>query len=296
MSRFIITGSNFKELKDGKVCKDWKFEDTCRAFLELNGRIVAFLSDQTVVVYENERPIRTCGQKCGNNYSVFAEIGRVYFRNSDCELIEWNLETFEEKIVTVAVQAMSGVPSEPNFVAVSNKGLLQTEQDEKNLSKVFPAMGKVTWDAVVSLGHFAVVTGHSNHSISNGRALKNYHNFFLLVHLASLEVLNKQNPLALEWTGDRTWLSNDAVFENIVLMRCFRRKRLHLILAMRYFNRIDLLVQLRNNLIHLDSVEAVKCSNDTLCQDLEDENRWLVGGFNFGTSQGFIKSIRIVYK
>ena len=83
------------------------------------------------------------------------------------------------------------------------------------------------------------------------------------------------------------------------MMRCFRRKRLHLILAVREKNAIDLLVQGRRQLFHLDTVEHVVgtfCDNNTLCKDATDKYRWLVGGTDRNTGKGFIKSIRIVYK
>ena len=88
--------------------------------------------------------------------------------------------------------------------------------------------------------------------------------------------------------------------EHISIMRCFRRKRLHLILALRDNKGIDLLVHFALKLVHIHTMETTGSGNNfTLCPDSLDAHRWLVGGGGYddeGQRKGFIKSIRIVYK
>ena len=101
----------------------------------------------------------------------------------------------------------------------------------------------------------------------------------------------------MEWK--RYFWSYPAGMRQIRFMRCFRRKRLHLILAASWENSIDLLVQYRNKLAHLGSKAINDGENlaiETICQDSEDSSRWLVGGYDDEATKGFIKSIRIVYK
>ena len=70
--------------------------------------------------------------------------------------------------------------------------------------KVFPEQQACSWGAVLSIGHFAVVTGFSEYSILTGEKLPKEHNFFLLIDLTNLEVANNENPLAVEWTKKGT--------------------------------------------------------------------------------------------
>ena len=79
-------------------------------------------------------------------------------------------------------------------------------------------------------------------------------------------------------------------------MRCFRRKRLHLILALRATHAIDLLVLLKSRLSLIDTCQLGDSFNYTLCNDSCDSHRWLFGGKDHDADKGFIKSIRIVYK
>ena len=46
-----------------------------------------------------------------------------------------------------------------------------------------------------------MIAGDSKCCILTGKNLQSYRNLFVLVHLSSLEVANKENPVVLEWTG-----------------------------------------------------------------------------------------------
>ena len=86
-------------------------------------------------------------------------------------------------------------------------------------------------------------------------------------------------------------------YDAVSFMRCFRRKRLHLILALAEHSGVILLAQFRRKLVHVDSKPATVAGNHfALCEDAEDCHRWLVGGKDNEEGKGFIKSIRIVYK
>ena len=94
-------------------------------------------------------------------------------------------------------------------------------------------------------------------------------------------------------------MSNGAGEEFILMMRCFRRKRLHLILAVRACSGIDLLVQFDMKLKHVHTQSTVTPElgrTYALSQNSVDSHEWLVGGKEYSTDKGFIKSIRIVYK
>ena len=79
-------------------------------------------------------------------------------------------------------------------------------------------------------------------------------------------------------------------------MRSAKVKKVHLILALRYQLTIDLLLQFKKQLIHLDSKETTDNINFTICENEEMKGEeWMIGGVN-KDSKGFIKSIRIVYK
>ena len=198
MPNFV--GWNIKELKDGVLRERLKVYSDCLAFKVVGQRIVAFL--ETVAIFQNGKQIRTCSRMWANQHSLFAEYNKVYFPSVGYELIEWNVETFEEKVLMHEVYAMSGVPSDRNFLAVSWDGLLQTSQAKKNLKEVFPKMNKFNWTALLSTNHHAVVAGCSETSIQSGDNLPRWHNVFLLVHLTCLEVANKHGPIAVEWIGD----------------------------------------------------------------------------------------------
>ena len=98
-----------------------------------------------------------------------------------------------------SVVAMSGVPGEPDFLAISVDGLLQTMEAKKELTKVFPKMEDCDWSTVVSIGLFSVVAGKAEYVDLHGKEISRTSNFFLLVRLEDLEVINKTKPLSVVW-------------------------------------------------------------------------------------------------
>ena len=112
------------------------------------------------------------------------------------------MQTFEEKVLLLEkVDVVSGTPGEPDFVALSNHGLVQVLQDRMlDLDEVFGEMKNSIWNSVLSFEHFAVIAGASRFSIVDGSKLPKWCNFFLLVNLTNLTVVNKKRPLAVEWT------------------------------------------------------------------------------------------------
>ena len=203
-----------KELKEGIPSVVLKFEKGCDAFVEVGDRTVAFLSDLQVVVYAHGEVIGTCTRTCGNRYSVFVDDCKVHFASIEGDLVEWNVHTFEERVLLRNVHAMSGLPSEANFIAVSGPtNLLQTTQKQKDLKETFPHMNHLHWTAILSFKHFAVVTGSSSFSLANG-LLEHWHNFFLLVDLATLEVANKDTVVSSKWVGTCTFSSSNAQILN----------------------------------------------------------------------------------
>ena len=67
-------------------------------------------------------------------------------------------------------------------------------------------MGSCSWTAVVNAGNFAVIAGWSEHFFHTGKKLPRHSIFLLLVHLTSLEVVNKKNLLELNQISKRTLL------------------------------------------------------------------------------------------
>ena len=192
-----------KELKDGKVREKLRFATGggCISFEVVGKRIMTVRFGYKIAVYENGQLIKTCGHEWGNKHSVFVGNSKAYFPCKSYDLIEWNLETFQERLLMLDVTAISGLPSKPNFAAISKDGLLQTKQSKKELKEVFPKVKSFYWCAVISAGRFAVVAGHSEYTLPTGEKLATHHNFFLLVDLTNLEVMNQENPLALQWLG-----------------------------------------------------------------------------------------------
>ena len=79
-------------------------------------------------------------------------------------------------------------------------------------------------------------------------------------------------------------------------MRSTKVKKAHLILALRNQFRIDLLLQFKQQVIHLYTKETTDEANRTICENEEKKGEeWVIGGKN-SDDEGFIKSIRIVYK
>ena len=95
---------------------------------------------------------------------------------------------------------MTAAPGQPGFLAVSKAGLLQTREGRKDLKKVFPSLKSWNWSAVISVGCFAVLAGASEFSFFDNGEFRKEHNYFLLVHLRTLEVVNQTHPLMVAWS------------------------------------------------------------------------------------------------
>ena len=179
-----------------------KFEWECRHFNEIGERTVAFICNARATICREGRK----RPKFSNNYwkdqgSVFVEHGKAYFLDFHDKLVEWDLVSFKETILMENVYSMSGPPSDPKkFLAISKTGLLQTSWDKRELKDVFAKMSSdFDWRAILSIDNVAVVAGFSRHSILTGEKIPKEHNYFLLVNLGNLEVINKENPIAVEW-------------------------------------------------------------------------------------------------
>ena len=178
--------------------------EQCDRFEEIGKRIVAFAVDSKyenkVMVFENGDIVHTCGNAYENWYSVLVEGSKVYFPSLEGELIEFDAETFEEKVLLQKVRMMTAAPDQPDFLAVSWDGILQTRGAQKDLEKVFPRMGYCNWTAGVSVGFYAVLAGYSESSLLDRRELPRPCNYFLLVRPQTLEVVNQACPLSVEWS------------------------------------------------------------------------------------------------
>ena len=191
-------------MQNGAIREVLKFDKGCYAFFEAGGeKLVVFLDNLRAILYENGKLVRTCSKSWRNQHSAFLEYNKLYFStiNWASELIEWNLDTFEEKQLMRDASQMSGPPREPSFAAISANGLLQAKHGRRQLSEAFPKMGESTWNTVFSIDQLAVVTGYSKSCLLTGNELPKERNFFLLVNLTNLEVVNHANPLTLEWRG-----------------------------------------------------------------------------------------------
>ena len=259
-----------------------------------------FSGSDEVHVFEKEERVHSSTHAFMNKYSTFADGKLVYFTNWNTETVELNVETLEEKIVQQGFEVLSGVPTASNFVSVTIHGTVATKSLQKDLKTVFPKMVECDWRAIISLDdHHAVVSGSSGNSLLEGSKLAQDQNYFLLVALKDLEVVNRAAPLALSWLGaDRSTFQSHLPLgvEFVRCMRCFRRKRLHLILALRAKSGIDLLVQFKRKLLHVQTLVQESANLDSICPDSNDSSRWLFGGMERSSYGGFIKSIRIVYK
>ena len=231
----------------------------------------------------------------------------VYFVDEEHYLVEWNLKTWQELKVMSGVDLLTGVPPDAHILAASTSGKLWKVPDDPGkelyLHEVFENGPKfvctaVIGTSVVANGSYAVVAVQAMEDILKGGVLPRPRNYFLLVDVGAsdLAVANKHEPLFVDWWCEET---KD---ETIRYMRCFRRKRLHLILAVSYRHRIFLFVQAKTTLQMLHEVVAAKDAqvwNEGICVDAADNRRWLVGGVGGADEKnckGFIKSIRIVYK
>ena len=67
-------------------------------------------------------------------------------------------------------------------------------------------MGSCSWTAVVNAGNSAVIAGWSEYYFHTGKKLPKHSIFFLLIHLTSLEVVNKKNLLELNQISKRPLL------------------------------------------------------------------------------------------
>ena len=197
-----------KKLKDGNVTEVWKFEKPCRNFKEAGDRIVAVVGDSRMVkvmVYESNVPPHTSTNRCGSHQSLSVHGSKVYFATDGDQLIELDLQTGEEKQLLKKVSALSGVPGEKSFVAISQEEAVVQASENRllDLKGVFALMSvaECRWTAVLSLGRYAVVAGSSGQDIVNGSKLPKAHNLFLLISLVRLAVVNEKQPLAVEWTG-----------------------------------------------------------------------------------------------
>ena len=177
------------------------FERVVCHFELIGQKLIGFLDTGKVVMYQNSEKIRECRKTYGPEPSVFVDKDKLYFPTENLELLEWNLVSLEENLLMRIVKMMSAAPSEPDFLAVSGGNLLQTYQTKKELKVDFPQMGIFYWTAVLSLDGYVVVAGHSKSCLLSGSEFAKRHNYFLLVRLRSLEVLNKETPLNIECTS-----------------------------------------------------------------------------------------------
>ena len=287
-------------MKNGRVSQLLSLKSQeCHAFFVIAQRYVAVLGSGQVVVYEQDKLMHKCKNTWMNHFSVFAEQNKVFFFNSNTELIQLDALTLQEVPVLTDVAAVSGSPSTSDFISISQTGVLKNNKSSKNLKDVFKHMKDLNWSAITSMGRYGVVAGYSRRSIVTGKKTEGISNIFLLVHLHNFEVINHKLPLVLSWIGGSgtSCSSHPAGDESIAFMRCFRRKRLHLILALRKQDHMDMLVHMKKKLLHIETMRtSIRGWNETLCNDSLHSHRWLVAGHDVEAEKGFIKSIRIVYK
>ena len=185
-------------MKDGKVLEKLKFEESrwCYRFDEVGKKTVAFVvgqfsRDMSITVHENNELIHTKQLRFRDRHSVFVEGSKVYFPNDKNELVEFDSETFQEKVLMQSVKIMCGVPGQPGFLAVSKDGLLQTTEGKKQLQEELRGKGECDWTAVITMGFDAVLAGDYEIGVMDGHDHPKTHHFFLLVHLPSLEVVDQ---------------------------------------------------------------------------------------------------------
>ena len=179
----------------------------CLSFEEVGNRLIAWVVDKSfqgkVMVYENEKLLHTCKSELLSHSFGFLENSKVYFANQESELIEFNLETLEEKVLMKGVGLMNGPPGQEDFLAMSKLGALKTMMDKKNLKEVFPRIKECYWTAMSSLGSYSVMAGGSKFSLSDGSKLPKKCNYFLLVKVPILEVINHACPLMIGWSREK---------------------------------------------------------------------------------------------
>ena len=71
-----------------------------------------------------------------------------------------------------------------------------------HLKEVFENADVCTWGSAVRLGQMAVASGNSRFSIVDGKRLSKPRNFFLLINLTNLTVVNQNEPLGVEFFAD----------------------------------------------------------------------------------------------
>ena len=176
----------------------------CYRFEEVAQKTVAFIMDSffdpKVVVYENNKLIHTCKYEFWDHDSVVVDGSKVYFAKRRQEIVELDAETLQDTVVVYGVGLISAAPHQRDFLGVAEDGILQTSESEKNLNQLFARMKGSNWNAVISADSYAVLAGWSEFSMLDGTKLSKRSNYFLLVHLQTLEVVNQSNPLSLEWS------------------------------------------------------------------------------------------------
>ena len=151
-------------------------------------------------MYRNGKPVRTLAKQSFSSNSVFVDGSKVWFASLHSELVEFDAETFAEKTSLKHVQLMTAPPDDPSFLAASQVGFLQTRHCQKRLKEVFPrADSHCHWTAAVAFGLSAVLAGYSHFCDLQGRKLEKQSNYFLLVSLPDLQVVNQETPVALAW-------------------------------------------------------------------------------------------------
>ena len=143
--------------------------------------------------------VHKCLEAVGNSDSVSLHEDSVYFASHKQALMVLDLKDLSEKPLLDGVFAFSGVPSSWNFIAVSSAGVLQSTDKKRTLIETFPRMHECYWTAILAVGHYAVVAGNSKFCLSEGVQLQKPSNYFLLVSLATLEVVNHLNPIAFSY-------------------------------------------------------------------------------------------------
>ena len=197
--------STIKELKDGQVTERHDVNARCYCFKELSqDRVVAYLSSNRVGIFEEGESMHMSTKRFENQYSVFLEGNKAYFPSEDLELVELDLDTFEEKVLMQEVGSVSLVGGQTGFFGVSYDGLCQTMMAKRDLTEFFPSIKGAYWTAVETAGKFGVVAVTSELNILDGSQLEKECNYFLLVDLISLEVVNRLKPLSVEWIEDGT--------------------------------------------------------------------------------------------
>ena len=162
-----------------------------------------------MVVFEDGSPVHTCANEWeGADQSTVAG-DKAYFRNRRSQLIELDLRSFAETPLVDGLHSFSGVPSDPNFAALTMFGTVKTLRGSLELNGVFPPLRSTcSWKAVLSVGHTAVVSGKLRVDPLTGQQLARWCSIFLVVDLDSFEVLNKHRPLTVDWTSECTPLSS----------------------------------------------------------------------------------------